>query len=74
MLRTSLQANLYMIREDQVFVINVVVINPPQKIIATSVINEPANANAKLKAIVKMHKYKRLCEGHHFIPIGHRGA
>jgi hypothetical protein len=47
----------------------VVVINSPQKIVITSVISQLVSANAKLKVIAKIHKYKRFCEGHHFIPM-----
>jgi hypothetical protein len=55
--------------EDQVFVANVVVIDPTQEIMATSVINQPTNATAKLNAIVKIRKYGGIGEGHHFIPM-----
>jgi hypothetical protein len=55
--------------EDQVFVANVMVTNPPWKTIVTSVINQPTSANAKIKTTVKISKYKRLFEGHHFIPM-----
>jgi hypothetical protein len=34
---------------------------------ALSVINQPTSVVANLSAIVKIHKYKRLHEGHHFI-------
>jgi hypothetical protein len=39
MSRVSLQIDFYMTREDQVFVVDVVVINPTWKMMATSVIN-----------------------------------
>jgi len=42
MSRVSLQADLYMIREDQVFVVDVVVINPTREMVASSVICRPA--------------------------------
>jgi hypothetical protein len=60
--------------ENQVFVANVVVIIPPWKIVATNVISELTSANAKLKAIAKIPKYKRLCEKAPFFSNGHRGA
>ncbi len=38
---------------------------------ASNVINQLANATAKLNSITKIHKYKykRLHEEHHFIPM-----
>ncbi len=39
MLEVSLQTNLYMIHEDYVFVVNVVVINPTWKMVATNIIS-----------------------------------
>ncbi len=38
MLEVSLQADLFMIHEDYVFVVDVVVINPTCKMVATNVI------------------------------------
>ncbi len=52
--------------KDQIFIANVVVINPTKKMVALSVIIQLASAAAKLSAIIKVHKYKRLHEGHHF--------
>jgi hypothetical protein len=66
--KVSLQANFYMIWEDQVFVADVVVIDPMQETMAFSVISQPANGATKLNFITKIHKYWRLHEGHHFIP------
>jgi hypothetical protein len=40
-----------------------------QKMMASNVISQLANANVKFSAIVKIHKYKRLHERHHFIPM-----
>jgi hypothetical protein len=54
--RVSLQANLYMTWKDQVFVLNVVVIEPMWETVASSVINRPTGAIAKLNAIVKIRK------------------
>ncbi len=65
----SLRTNLYMICEDQVHVVIVVVTNLTRKIVAMSVISRPSGVVAKLNAITKIHKYKRLHEGHHFIPM-----
>jgi hypothetical protein len=42
--RISLQADLYMIREDQICVANVVVIDLTQKTAATNVISRPIGA------------------------------
>jgi hypothetical protein len=53
--------------EGQVFVANVVVIDPTQEVMATNVINQLTSVIVKFNAIAKIHKYKRLCEGHHFI-------
>jgi hypothetical protein len=63
----SLQANLYMIRKDQVFVANVVFIDPTWETVATNVISRPASVAMKLSTIVNIHKYIGLHEGHHFI-------
>jgi hypothetical protein len=56
-----------MIQEDQVFITDVVVINPTRKPVALIVISWPASATAKLNAIVKIRKCRRLQKGHHFI-------
>jgi hypothetical protein len=53
--------------EDQVFIANVVVINPPWKTITISVISQPTSVNAKLKTIVKICKYRWFCERQHYI-------
>jgi hypothetical protein len=37
--------------------------------VASSVINQPIGVIAELNTIVKIHKYKRPHEGHHFIPM-----
>jgi hypothetical protein len=36
---------------------------------ASNVINRPTSAVVKLSAIVKIHKYKKFHEGHHFTPM-----
>jgi hypothetical protein len=56
-----------MTQEDQVFVADVVVIHPTREMVASNVINQLTNVVAELNAIVKIHKYKRFHEGHHFI-------
>jgi len=68
MLGVSLQANLYMTQEDQ-FVVDVVVINPTQEMVASNVIIQLIGVVVKLNAIVKICKYKGFHEGHHFIPM-----
>jgi hypothetical protein len=65
MSRISLWVNLYMIREDQVFVAIVVVIDSTQKTVALNVTSWPTNVVGKLSAIAKIHKYKMFHEGHH---------
>ncbi len=69
MLGASLPTDLYMIHEDQVFVANVVVIDLTWEIVVTNVINQPLGAVVKISAIVKIRKYRRFNEGHHFIPM-----
>jgi hypothetical protein len=56
-----------MIHEDQVFVVDVVVINSTWETVVTSVICRPIGATAKFSVIVNIRKYRRLHEGHHFI-------
>jgi hypothetical protein len=56
-----------MSQEDQVFVANVVVTYLMQKKVALNVITQPTSVVAELNAIVKIHKYRGLHEGHHFI-------
>jgi len=53
--------------EDQGFVFDVVIINLTQETMAMSVISQPIGATLELSTIVKIHKYKRLHERHHFI-------
>jgi len=56
-----------MTREDQVFVADVMVTNPTQETMASSVITWLAGVIAKLSVIAKIRKYRELHEGHHFI-------
>jgi len=62
--RISLQTNLYMTHEDQVFIINLT-----WEMVAINVISRPTNVITKLSTIAKFHKYRGLHEGHHFIPM-----
>jgi len=56
-----------MTQENQVFVANVVVTDLTWETVALNVINWLACAIVKISAIVKIRKYRRLHEGHHFI-------
>ncbi len=56
----SLQVDLYMTHEDQVFIVDVVVIDPTRETVTTSVISRPTCAVAKLNTIVKIRKYTKL--------------
>jgi hypothetical protein len=51
------------------FVANVVIIDSIKEIGALSVINWPTCVVVKLNTIVNIYKYRRLHEGHHFIPM-----
>ncbi len=46
-----------------------VVTDLTQETMATSVISWPAGVVVEFNAIAKIHKYKKLHEGHHFIPM-----
>jgi hypothetical protein len=65
----SLQANLYMIREDQVFVADVVVIDSIKTIMAMSVISRLVSVAIELNIIVKIDKYRKFHEANHFITM-----
>jgi hypothetical protein len=58
-----------MTREDQVFVVNVVITNPTWETVALNVISQLTVAITKLSTIVKIHNYKGFHEGYHFIPM-----
>jgi hypothetical protein len=45
------------------------VTNPMRETVVLSVTTQPIDAIAKLSAIAKIRKYRRLQEGHHFIPM-----
>jgi hypothetical protein len=49
-----------MTRKDQIFVANMVVIDPTWETMASSVISQLANAITKLNAITKIYKYRGL--------------
>jgi hypothetical protein len=56
----SLQVDIYMTWEDQVFVVNVVVTNSTWETMVLNVISRPTCAIAKLSTIAKIRKYKRF--------------
>jgi hypothetical protein len=56
-----------MIRENHVFVIDMVVIDPTWEMVATSVISWSIGASMELNAIANICKCKKFHEGHHFI-------
>jgi selenocysteine lyase/cysteine desulfurase len=58
-----------MTQEDQVFVADVMVIDSKQKIMVLSVISRLIGATTEFSAIVKICKYRKLREGHHFISM-----
>jgi hypothetical protein len=45
------------------------VTDPRWEIVASNVINQPSSVDMELSAVIKIHKYRRLHEGHHFIPL-----
>jgi hypothetical protein len=58
-----------MIHEDQIFVIDVVVMDLTHEMVVMSVISRPAGVATKFNAIIKIYKYREIHEGHHFIPM-----
>jgi hypothetical protein len=56
-----------MTQENQVFIAVVVVIDSTWETVPSNVISWPRGAVAKFSTIVKIRKYKRFQEGHHFI-------
>jgi hypothetical protein len=58
-----------MTRKDQIFVANVVLIDLTWETVITNVISQLVGAATKFNAITKIHKYKKLHEGHHFISM-----
>jgi hypothetical protein len=63
----SLQVDLYMICEDQVFVANAVLIDLMRKIVASNVISRIVGVVTELNIIPNIRKYRRFHEGHHVI-------
>jgi hypothetical protein len=55
-----------MTQEDQVFIVDVVVTDLMREAMVSNVISRSTSAIVKLSAIVKIHKYRRLHEKHHF--------
>jgi hypothetical protein len=68
-LGVSLWVDLYVTWKDQLFIADVVVINLMHETMASNFISWTANASVEFNAIVKIHKYKGLHEGHHFMPM-----
>jgi hypothetical protein len=58
-----------MTQKDQVFITNVVVINSMREKVALNVNSRLTCAITKLSAIDEIHKYRKLHERHHFIPM-----
>jgi hypothetical protein len=56
-----------MTRENQFFVVDVMIIDITRKMVALSVISQLVGLVIELSAIVNIHKYRGLHEGHHFI-------
>jgi hypothetical protein len=56
--RVSLQVDFYMTRENQVFIVDVVVTDPTWEMVASSVINQLVSVAMKLNAITKIRKYR----------------
>jgi len=55
--------------KDQVFIIDVVIIDLTWEIVALNVINQTIGAIVEFNAIAKIYKYKRFYEAHHFISM-----
>jgi len=55
-----LKVDLYMTWDDQVFFVDLVVIDPTQKMVFLNIISRPIAAVAELSTIIKIHKYRRL--------------
>jgi hypothetical protein len=68
-LKVSLWTDLYITWKDQVFVVDVVIINPMWETMALSVITQPVGAIAKHNAIDNIHNYRRFHEVHHLISM-----
>ncbi len=58
-----------MTRKDQVFIVDVVVIDPTRDTMASSLISQLIGAIAELNNIIKIRKYRGFHERHHFISM-----
>jgi hypothetical protein len=58
-----------MTHEDQVFIVDVVVVDPTHDTLAITIISRPTNVGTKLNIIVKISEHRRFHEKRHFIPI-----
>jgi hypothetical protein len=58
-----------MICEDQVFVVDVMVIDLTQKTMVVNVISQPTGVVVGLNTNIKIHKYGGLNEGHRIFPM-----
>jgi hypothetical protein len=58
-----------MTQEDQVFITDVMVTDTTQEMMTSNVISRPINVVMEVRTIVKIRKYKRFHEGHHFISM-----
>jgi hypothetical protein len=67
MLGVLLRADLYVTWKDQIFFVDVLVIDLPWETVILSVTNWSIGVVTKLNTIAKIDKYRRLHEGHHFI-------
>jgi hypothetical protein len=67
--RVLLWIDLYITQKDQVFIVDVVVIDSMRKMMSLNVINWLAGAAVKFNVIAKISKYKGFYEGRHFIPM-----
>jgi hypothetical protein len=58
-----------MIQKNQVFIVNVIIIDLIQQMMILGVISQSASVIAKFNAIAKICKYKKFHERQHFILI-----
>jgi hypothetical protein len=54
-----------MTQKEQVFIVDLVVIDPTWEMMASNVISRPTGATVELNAIVKIRKYRGFHVGHH---------
>jgi len=65
----SLWVDLYMTREDWVFIVVVMVSDPTWEMMVSNIFSWPIGAVVELNAIVTICKYRRFRERYHFIPM-----